>query len=127
MPRSTAAQSRAPRRSATACFRPGVPGSIAWLNEGDPRLIGRYGIVTQGWYEPSFSGDRFTLGVGLGLYIAVDEEREGDQDAFAAGILTMTTSYRVGRDWTARFTWSRVLSNYDRDTDISLFGLGYRF
>jgi len=108
-------------------FGPAFRGSIAWLNEGDPKLVGRYGIVTQGWYEPSFSGDRFTLGVGLGLYIAVDEEREGDHDAFAAGILTMTASYRIGRDWTGRFSWSRVLSNYDRDTDILLFGVGYRF
>src|SRR5262245_52946222 len=107
-------------------FGPVFRGSIAWLNEGDPRLVGRYGIVTQGWYEPSFSGDRYTLGIGLGLYIAVDEEREGDHDAFAAGILTMTGSYRIGRDWTARFSWSRVLSNYDRDTDILLFGLVLR-
>ena len=28
----------------------------------DPRLIRRNGIVTQGWLEPRFSGDRFTLG-----------------------------------------------------------------
>ena len=108
-------------------FGPVLRGSIAWLNEGDPNLVGRYGIVAQGWYEPSFSGDRFTLGVGLGLYIAVDEEREGDHDAFAAGIFTMTASYRIGRDWTARFSWNRVLSSYDRDTDIVLFGAGYRF
>jgi hypothetical protein len=57
----------------------------------------------------------------------VDEEREGDHDAFAAGILTMTTSCRIGRDWTARFSWSGVLSNYDRDSDILLLGIGYRF
>ena len=108
-------------------FGPVFRGSIAWLNEGDPKLVGRYGIVTQGWYEPSFFGDRLTLGVGFGLYIAVDEEKEGDHDAFAAGIFTMTASYRIGREWSARFSWSRVLSNYDRDTDILLFGVGYRF
>jgi hypothetical protein len=108
-------------------FGPALRGSIAWLNEGDPQLIGRYGIVAQGWYEPGFSGDRFTLGVGLGLYLAVDEVREGDHGAFGAGIFTMTASYRVGAEWTARFSWSRVLSSYDRDTDILLLGAGYRF
>jgi len=108
-------------------FGPAFRGSIAWLHEGNANLVGRYGIVTQGWYEPSFFGDRFTLGAGLGVYVAVDEEREGDHDAFAAGILTMTASYRIGRDWTGRFSWSRVLSNYDRDTDVLLFGVGYRF
>ncbi|HEY1290060.1 MAG TPA: hypothetical protein VGF58_17165 [Burkholderiales bacterium] len=108
-------------------FGPAFRGSIAWLHEGNASLVGRYGIVTQGWYEPSFFGDRFTLGVGLGAYVAVDEQREGDHDAFAAGILTMTGSYRIGREWTARFSWSRVLSNYDRDSDVLLFGVGYRF
>ena len=39
----------------------------------------------------------------------------------------MTASYRIGREWTARFSWNRVLSNYDRDTDVLLFGVGYRF
>ena len=57
----------------------------------------------------------------------MDEEREGDHDAFAAGIFTMTASYRIGREWAARFSWSRVLSNYDRDTDLLLLGVGYRF
>ena len=108
-------------------FGPVYRGSIAWINEGDPRLIRRNGIVTQGWYEPSFSGDRFTLGIGIGLYIAVDEYREGDHGAFASGIFTMTASYRIGREWLARFSWNRILSNYDRDTDILLFGAGYRF
>jgi len=108
-------------------FGPVARGSIAWINEGDPQLIGRYGIVMQGWYEPSFFGERFTLGAGLGLYVAVDEKREGDHDPFAAGIFTMTASYRIGHDWAARFSWSRVLSNYDRDSDILLLGLGYRF
>ena len=108
-------------------FGPVFRGSIAWLHEGDAHLVGRYGVVTQGWYEPSFFNDRFTLGVGLGVYVAVDEDREGDHGAFAAGMFTMTASYRMGRDWTARFSWNRVLSNYDRDSDILLLGLGYRF
>jgi len=108
-------------------FGPVFRGSIGWLHEGASSLVGRYGLVTQGWYEPSFFADRFTLGVGLGVYVAVDEDREGDHGAFAAGMLTMTASYRIGRDWTARFSWNRVLSNYDRDSDILLLGLGYRF
>jgi hypothetical protein len=108
-------------------FGPAFRGSFAWLHEGEANLVGRYGVVAQGWYEPSFFGDHLTLGVGLGVYIAVDEDREGNHGAFAAGILTMTGSYRIGREWTARFSWSRVLSNYDRDSDILLLGVGYRF
>src|SRR6478609_8116872 len=60
-----------------------------------------------------------------------DADRPHHEDhaclAFVAGIFTMTASYRIGREWTARFSWNRVLSNYDRDADVLLFGVGYRF
>jgi hypothetical protein len=102
-------------------------GTVAWMNEGDSRLVGRNGIVTQAWLEPGFSGDRFTLGIGFGVYFAEDRRREGDDSAVASGILTMTASYRFGRDWTGRLSWNRVVSSYDRDTDVIVFGVGYRF
>ena len=108
-------------------FGPVFKGSVAWMNEGDARLIRRNGIVTQAWLEPSFSGDLFTLGIGLGLYIAVDSYHENDHGAFASGILTMTTTYRFGPNWIVRFSLNRIMTNYDRDTDILLFGAGYRF
>jgi hypothetical protein len=108
-------------------FGPVLRGTIAWMNEGDARLIRRNGIITQAWLEPSFSGDKFTLGIGAGAYIAVDEYREGDHGAFASGVFTMTASLRFGREWVGRFSWNRILSNYDRDTDIIVFGAGYRF
>ena len=108
-------------------FRPALRASVAWLSEGDAELIRRSGLVVQGWYEPSFSGDRFTLGLGLGLYIAVDDYREDREGAYPNGVITLTTSYRLGRDWRARFSWNRVISNYDRDTDVLMFGAGYRF
>jgi hypothetical protein len=108
-------------------FRRALRASIAWLSEGDAELIRRNGLVVQGWYEPSFSGDRFTLGLGLGLYIAADDYREDREGAHPNGVITLSTSYRVGRDWRARFSWNRVISNYDRDTDVLMFGAGYRF
>jgi len=39
----------------------------------------------------------------------------------------VTASVRFGREWVGRFSWNRILSNYDRDTDIMVFGAGYRF
>jgi hypothetical protein len=108
-------------------FGPVLRGSIAWLDEGKPQLIQRNGVVAQAWLEPSFSGDLYTLGIGLGAYIATDETREGNHGPFASGILTMTASYHIGSDWTARFSWNRIASNYDRDTDVLLAGIGYRF
>jgi hypothetical protein len=41
--------------------------------------------------------------------------------------VTLTASHRVGRHWVARLSWSRIVSKYDRDSDIILVGAGYRF
>ena len=99
--------------------------SIGWLNEGDARLARRDGIVAEAWLEPSFYRDRFTLGVGAGGYLAVDPDHAKGRSALV--ILSTTFSYHVGRGWVGRITWHRVSSNYDRDSDIFLAGLGYRF
>jgi hypothetical protein len=101
-------------------------GTLAWIDEGDARLIRRNGIVAQLWLEPTFDDARYTLGAGVGTYFAVDEYRE-DRDAFASGIVTLTASYHLGQRWVARISWNRIVSKYDRDSDILLLGMGYRF
>lgn len=106
-------------------FGPVLRGSIGWINEGDARLIRRNGLVAQGWLEPSFHADQWSMGIGLGAYFAVDEYH-GDRQV-VTGILSMTASYHVTPRWLARLSWHRIMSNYDRDSDIILLGVGYRF
>ena len=106
-------------------FGPVLRGSVAWLKEGDARLIRRDGVVVQGWLEPSFGDDRWTMGLGFGGYFAVDDYRPVPRHV--SPILTTTFSYNVSRQWTARLNWHRVVSNYDRDSDVFLLGVGYRF
>jgi len=108
-------------------FGPLVRGSLALLYEGDARLVRRDGTVAQLWLEPSFFGDRFSVGVGGGIYHAIDDYRGGRATHRASGIATVTTSYRVAGDWIGRFAWNRIITDYDRDTDIFMLGLGYRF
>jgi len=108
-------------------FGPVLRGSIALLNEGDARLIRRNGTVAQAWMEPSFFGQRFTVGVGGGIYHAIDDYREGRASHRTAGIVTATASYRVLSNWLGRFSWNRIVTDYDRDTDIFMVGAGYRF
>jgi hypothetical protein len=102
-------------------------GSLAWIDEGDARLIRRSGILAQLWLEPSFAHDRFTLGAGLGSYLAVDAYRPDGHGRFNSGVVTLTASYHLDRRWSARFSWNRIVSHYDRDTDIILLGAAYRF
>ena len=106
-------------------FGPVLRGTVALLSEGDARLIRRNGVVAQAWLEPSFYRDRFTLGLGFGGYFAVDEYQARSHHAL--GVLTTTMSYHFARGWVGRASWHRISSNYDRDSDIILLGLGYRF
>jgi hypothetical protein len=106
-------------------FTPVVRGSLAWVNEGDARLVRRDGFVAQAWLEPGFSNNRFTLGLGIGGYYAIDEHHHDTRKLH--GILTTTASYRFGPRWVGRLSWHRIVSTYDRDSDIILVGLGYRF
>jgi hypothetical protein len=42
-------------------------------------------------------------------------------------LLTMSAGYNVTEHWTARVSWNRVMTTYDKDSDIYLAGVGYRF
>ncbi len=106
-------------------FAPAVRASVGWLNEGDARLIRRNGVVAQLWLEPSFGDDRFTIGLGVGPYFAIDGYTGPGSRVQA--VIGTTFSYHFAHGWSARVTWNRVASNYDRDSDIILAGLGYRF
>ena len=105
-------------------FTPVLRGVIGWINEGDARLIRRDGVIAQAYFEPSFYEDRFTLGLGYGAYFAVDQYHP---ERKVQGILSTTFSYHVSRGWLGRITWHRIVSTYDRDSDIILLGVGYRF
>jgi len=106
-------------------FGPVIRGSIGWVHEGDARLIRRDGVVAEGWLEPSFSGGRYTLGIGLGGYFAVDEYRPGSKEL--QGLVTMTSSLRLANHWVGRFLWHRVATRHSRDSDVVVLGAGYRF
>lgn len=107
-------------------FGPTLRGSIAFVNEGDARLIRRSGGIVEAWLEPSFSDSRFTVGVGAGVYAAIDKYQPSS-GRHLSGIVTLSMSYRFVQCADARFNWHRIVTDYDRDTDIVLIGLGYRF
>jgi len=105
--------------------------TVGWLHEGDNRLVRRNGLTTQLWAVKSFFDDRFVLGVGGGAYIVIDryqqllKNREGGRAL--SGLVTLTGSYRFQPHWDLRTSWNRIVTNYNRDTDVILGGVGYRF
>lgn len=110
---------------------PHLEASVAWLNEGDTRLIRRNGVTAQIWAVSAFFDDRLALGVGVGPYVALNKYREPQgseaEQERVAGIVTFSASYRFDSRWAARVSWNRIVTDYSRDADVILAGVGYRF
>lgn len=103
--------------------------SMAWLYEGNNRLISRHGLVSQLWAVEDFLDNRITVSIGAGAYFALDRMagRYQNGDHVISAISTLTAGYRFNPHWSLRISWNRVVTNYDRDTDVILGGIGYRF
>ena len=108
--------------------------TASWLNEENDRLTRRNGLVSQAWLVRDFMGDHLALGVGGGVYLAVDRRSPtvptDGSSSFVSGIISATASMRnfsFDPNLTARLTMNRIVTNYDRDTDMFLLGVGYRF
>lgn len=102
------------------------------LHEGDPRLVRRTGVLAQLWgVREVLASDRLVLGIGLGPYVAVERHRVPASMEGGAGTLawvfSATAAYRLDDRWNARMSWNRVNTNYNRDTDVVLFGVGYSY
>lgn len=110
---------------------PHIDWTVSWLNEGDARLIRRNGLIAQVWAVHEFFDERLTLGAGLGPYFSIDRYRmplPGEaSDVSVSAIVTATASVRLSSRAFLRGSWNRIASTYNRDSDVILGGLGYRF
>lgn len=105
--------------------------TVGWLHEGDARLIRRNGVTSQLWAVEPLLDDSLLLGIGGGAYIAIDRyihTLPGESGSKPlSGLLTLTADYRFTPRWSIRTSWNRVVTSYNRDTDVILGGLGFRF
>lgn len=110
---------------------PHLDVTVSLLNEGDPKLIRRTGIAAQLWGVHRFlANDRLTLGIGVGPYLAIDRHRTSppeDDERKLSSIFSAMAAYQLSGQWNGRLSWSRINTDYNRDTDVILFGLAYRF
>ncbi|HEV2268466.1 MAG TPA: hypothetical protein VGR92_03310 [Steroidobacteraceae bacterium] len=115
-----------------------IRGSLAFVNEGNAKLVRRKGVLYEVWAEPSFWDGNASVGIGWGGYTAVDKSRpttgrhisyvvSATLSARLPNLLPIWQSTTFGERTDVRVTWHRIVTDYDRDTDILLFGLGYRF
>ena len=101
-------------------------GSVGFLNEGDAQLIRRNGFLAEVWAEPSFNAGLWSIGVGFGGYSAIDKYR-AEPGRHVSDVVSATVSVRPLKNFDIRFLWHRIVTDYSRDTDVVLWGLGYRF
>jgi hypothetical protein len=116
-------------------FRRGLVPHLDWtvsaIYEGDPEIIRRSGLTAQLWFVNTFFNERLTVGGGLGPYVYLDHKnsaRTGNKTpAAVAPLASLTLSTKLSEHWNARLVFDRVTSSYNRDADIFLLGLGYRW
>lgn len=109
---------------------PHVDWTLSWLNEGDPGAVRRQGLTAQVWVGRRFWNERLVLGLGGGLYYAVDRVRSdppANDPENLMPIVSPTVGYRIATEWIARFVWHRAISDYHRDSDVFLAGVGRRW
>ena len=108
-----------------------VDWTLTGLYEGDNRLVRRDGALTQLWVTQELLDDTLSVGAGAGAYFNLSRYHNPFQgqgaDQFLSGIIALTGSYRFAPHWAVRATWNRVVTSYERDTDVIVGGLGYRF
>lgn len=110
---------------------PHLEMTVSLLNEGDPKLIRRTGIAAQLWGVHRFlANDRLVLGIGVGPYLAIDRHRSSPTEVDErklSSIFSAMAAYQLSDQWNGRLSWNRINTDYNRDTDVILFGVGYRF
>jgi hypothetical protein len=107
-----------------------IDWSVSWLDEGNTGVVRRNGVVSQFWAVRDAFDRRVAIGAGLGAYLAVDLQTTSTLPAHrdrVSGIATISGTVRLTPRTFIRGSWNRVLTKYDRDTDVVLIGVGYRF
>ena len=103
-----------------------VQWTAGFLDEGKNAQTDRRGAVSEIWLAKSFLDHRLSLGVGVGAYLAQDSMRQGKRD-FVTPIRSITAAYNFTSHFSLRATLERVITNYNRDSDVFLAGISCRF
>jgi hypothetical protein len=108
-----------------------VDWTASFVYEGNPEIVRRSGFATQAWAVNNFFEDRIAVGIGLGPYVFIDRKQPAGtgriNPAAIAPLASLSIAARLSDDWNLRLIVDRVTSSYNRDADIFLLGLGYRW
>jgi hypothetical protein len=109
---------------------PNTEWSVIAMDEGRVGVAERRGISSQAWLLRPFT-ERTVLELGVGGYLMRDQVNRGDVNeepkTHLAPIASIGIRYRINPTLRAQLSWSRVITDYHRDSDVFLMGAGVAF
>ncbi|WP_229258099.1 hypothetical protein [Duganella margarita] len=103
-----------------------VDWTVTALYEGNTPQSKRNGVATQLWLIRSLN-QKVELGMGAGPYFNAKVPDAEGQRSHKAGLISIGGRYHLAKRVVAQATWNRVVTDYHRDADLFLIGLGYSF
>ncbi|NLB55038.1 MAG: hypothetical protein GX811_04620, partial [Lentisphaerae bacterium] len=99
--------------------------TVSGLFEGNNGTIQRSGPTCQLWVVDEFSFFPLSFGFGAGVYLATDD-MEGSR--YEPNILvSISARLKLNQVLAARVMLHRVITDYDRDTDVMMAGISFLF
>jgi hypothetical protein len=103
-----------------------VDWTVTAINEGNSKATRRNGVATQLWMIRSLN-PKVELGVGVGPYFTAKVPDAEGARTHKGGLVSVGGRYHFARRIVAEATFNRVVTDYHRDADMLLLGLGYSF
>ena len=101
--------------------------TVSAVNEGDSSQTRRNGIATQLWLIRSLT-THTELGMGAGPYVAfTTPDAPGALSHKKAGLVSVASRYHFNKWLVGEVSWNRVVTEYHRDADMLLLGLGVSY
>ena len=100
------------------------------MNEGRIGVAERKGVAGQLWLLRPFT-EHTVLELGMGGYVMRDQINRNnileEPKTHFAGIASIGMRWRLTPMMRAQLSWSRVITDYHRDSDVFLLGVGWLF
>ena len=103
-----------------------VDWTVSWLNEGTTAVTRRNGVATQLWLIRSLNRE-VELGMGVGPYLAFEVHDVPGTRSHKAGLVSVAGRYHFSRRVVGTLSLNRVVTDYHRDADLLLVGVGYSY
>lgn len=104
-----------------------VDATVTALQEGSNRRTERKGVAAELWLMRDLT-PAVELGMGAGPYSISDKpDRRDGRYSHWAGLASIVGRYHVNGRWTAQLMWNRVITDYQRDADVFMLGVGAGF